>query len=286
MELGCSVVAPLAPHKHTHTVVFLHGRGDTSQNMADALLRWTRDSRGRTLMDEFPSVRWVFPQAEPSLVETTGETWPQWFDIWNILDMTDREELQAFGLKESVESVRRIVRREARAVGGYDRVVLAGISQGGATAAHVLLHLGALEDGGVEKSVNTDEKGADEDEKAVEKVEEERPPRLCGLMGFSAWLPFPGGSLDETREVLGMEEFLDSKSDELVRNTPVFLGHCSDDPLVFIEYGQQLRDGLESFGMDVEWHEYPDGGHWFNAPFGMDDAVEFLKAQGIPIVKQ
>ncbi|KAI1454618.1 alpha/beta-hydrolase [Annulohypoxylon moriforme] len=277
MELGCSVVAPLAPHKHTHTVVFLHGRGDTSQNMADALLRWTRDSRGRTLIDEFPSVRWVFPQAEESLVETTGDFWHQWFDIWNILDMTDREELQAFGLKESVESVRRIVRREARAVGGYDRVVLAGISQGGATAAHVLLHLGVEgEEVGGEKSADAD---------ADENAEGERPPRLCGLMGFSAWLPFPGGSLEETREVLGLEEFLDSKSDELVKNTPVFLGHCSDDPLVFVEYGKQFRDGLASFGMDVKWHEYPDGGHWFNAPFGMDDAVEFLKAQGIPMVK-
>ncbi|KAI8959528.1 hypothetical protein F5Y11DRAFT_301651 [Daldinia sp. FL1419] len=62
MELGCSVISPLAPHKHTHTVIFLHGRGDTSRNMADALLsRWTRDSRGRSLVDEFPSVRWVFP---------------------------------------------------------------------------------------------------------------------------------------------------------------------------------------------------------------------------------
>ncbi|KAI2471142.1 alpha/beta-hydrolase [Annulohypoxylon bovei var. microspora] len=281
MELGCSVVAPLTSHPHTHTVVFLHGRGDTSQNMADALLRWSRDSRGRTLMDEFPSVRWVFPQAEPSLVETTGDHWPQWFDIWNILDMTDREELQAFGLKESVESVRRVVLREAEAVGGLNKIVLAGISQGGATAAHVLLHLGEFE--GEKEGEGEDEKSANAG--TVARVEDLRP-RLCGLMGFSAWLPFPGGSLDETREVLGLEgELLDSKSDEIVKNTPVFLGHCSDDPLVFIEYGQQLRDGLESFGMDVKWHEYPDGGHWFNAPFGMDDAVEFLKAQGIPIIK-
>ncbi|KAI0895073.1 alpha/beta-hydrolase [Annulohypoxylon nitens] len=286
MELGCSVVAPLSPHPHTHTVIFLHGRGDTSQNMADALLRWTRDSRGRTLIDEFPSVRWVFPQAEPNLVESSpiGEHWPQWFDVWNILDMTDREELQALGLKESVESVRRIVRREARKVGGFDRVVLAGISQGGATAAHVLLHLGEEGDAINEKSA--DEEKEKEEEQEKEKEEETRPPRLCGLMGFSAWLPFPGGTLDETREILGLEEFLDSKSDELVRNTPVFLGHCADDPLVFVEYGKQMRDGLTSFGMDVSWHEYPAGGHWFNAPFGMDDAVEFLKAQGIPMVKQ
>ncbi|KAI1100429.1 alpha/beta-hydrolase [Jackrogersella minutella] len=277
VELGCSVVAPLAPHKHTHTVVFLHGRGDTSQNIADALLRWSRDSRGRTLIDEFPGVRWVFPQAEPMPVETTGDVWPQWFDVWNILDMTDREELQALGLRSSVQSVRRIVRSEAVAVGGLHRVVLAGISQGGATAVHALLHMGMLGRG--EKRVETGEQqGAAGEEKTG-------PAKLCALMGFSGWLPFPGGSLDETREVLGLEEFPDSRSDELVRNTPVFLGHCNDDPLVFVEYGRQLRDGLRAWGMEVKWHEYADGGHWFNSPVGMDDAVEFLKAQGIPAAK-
>ncbi|KAI1412703.1 alpha/beta-hydrolase [Hypoxylon sp. FL1857] len=268
MELGCSVVAPLAPHKHTHTVIFLHGRGDTSQNMADSLLRWDRDSRRRSLIDAFPSVRWVFPQAEERLVETSGETWNQWFDVWNILDMTDREELQAVGLSASVEALRRIVRREAKSVGGLDRVVLAGISMGGATAVHTLLHLSA-EDGHGE----------------VVDTENDVPPRLAGIMAFCSWLPFPGGSLEETREVLGLEEFLDSESDKMVRNTPAFLSHCADDPLVFVEYGRQLRDGLVGFGMDVEWHEYPDGGHWINSPQGIDDAVEFLKAQGLPVAK-
>ncbi|OTA99955.1 hypothetical protein M426DRAFT_76064 [Hypoxylon sp. CI-4A] len=272
MELGCSVVTPLAPHKHTHTVIFLHGRGDTSQNAAGSLLKWTRGSAHRSLVDSFPSVRWVFPQAEEREAVTSGEVWNQWFDIVNILDPLDGEDEQLLGLRASVESIRRIVRREARAVGGLEKIVLAGISQGGAAAVHALLHLGGLEDDG---------NGEGEDE-----------GRLCALMAFSAWLPFPGGSLEETREVLGLEGDDDdevnksqSDNDELVRNTPAFLGHCADDSLVFVEFGQQLRDSLRGFGMNVSWNEYSEGGHWIKSPKGVDDAVAFLEKQGIPAAK-
>ena len=31
------------------------------------------------------------------------------------------------------------------------------------------------------------------------------------------------------------------------------------------------------FGANVTWKEYPDGGHWFNSPRGMDDVVAFLE---------
>jgi len=34
---------------------------------------------------------------------------------------------------------------------------------------------------------------------------------------------------------------------------------------------------LVRFGAQrVEWNVYPDGGHWFHAENGMDDAVNFL----------
>ncbi|XXH01201.1 Putative rhomboid protease [Hypoxylon texense] len=302
MELGQLVVAPLDPRHHTHTLIFLHGRGDTSANMTDALLRWSRNSRRRSLVDVFPTVRWVFPQAEARLVQSSvpaslggkgggeGEeeeketVWPQWFDIWNILDMSDSEELQAPGLRDSVASIRRIVRNEARKVGGLDRVLLSGISQGGATAVHALLHLGAVaaEDAPPEKLAEP---------RVVVDLDEPPPPaRLGGLLCFSCWLPFPGGTLDETREVIGLDDddggLVREKGDEIVRHTPAFLGHCADDPVVFPEYGRLLRDELRGFGMEVEWNEYPDGGHWLNSPQGVDDVVEFLKARGIPAVEE
>ena len=100
------------------------------------------------------------------------------------------------------------------------------------------------------------------------------PQRLGAFLGFSCRMPFPARSLAETRNVLGLEGVPDS--DEVLRNTPVLLEHCIDDPLVLVGNGRILRDTLRGFGAEVLWKEYPKGGHWFNSPAGVDDAVEFL----------
>jgi predicted esterase len=87
-------------------------------------------------------------------------------------------------------------------------------------------------------------------------------------------MPFPGRTLAETRNVLGLENVPDN--DEVLRNTPMLLEHCVDDPVVLIGNGRVLRDSLRGFGAQVSWKEYPDGGHWFNSPAGIDDVVDFL----------
>jgi predicted esterase len=266
MELGRSIVAPET--EHTHTVVFLHGRGGTARDLADGLFL-LRDSSRRSLCDIFPSARWVFPQAELLFCEENGQDWSQWFDVWNTLDLTDREEVQAPGLQSSVRSLIRLIHQEALKVGGLDKVFLAGFSQGGDTAIYALLHLPLLE------------YSSEPPRKRLRSNSEEGKPaqnRLAGLMGFSCRLPFPGGTLEETREVLGLDV---EPSDEILRNTPVFLAHCVDDPLVFVEYGRQCADALAAFGMQGVTREYPEGGHALNIPQGIDDIVIFLEAQGL-----
>ena len=54
MGIPFITIAPSAPH--THTVVFLHGRGDNGGNFT-ASLAHSRDSRNRNLVDAFPSFR-------------------------------------------------------------------------------------------------------------------------------------------------------------------------------------------------------------------------------------
>src|SRR5438045_1631603 len=137
MDLSFTTIPPSAAH--THTVVFLHGRGDTAQNFASSL-DYSMDSSDRSLLELFPSFRWVFPQAETrQCAAWPGDEMPQWFDKWNIRDFSEREELQTPGLRESVAGIRRILANEAAALDGkWDRIVLAGISQGGATGAHTL----------------------------------------------------------------------------------------------------------------------------------------------------
>jgi predicted esterase len=251
MDLPLIAIPPSAPH--THTVVFLHGRGDTAESFASSLL-YSRDSRNRTFPEIFPSFRWVFPQAEMrQCAAFPGDEVSQWFDIWNVSNFLEREELQATGLRESVASTRRILVSEATVLGGqWERLVLAGISQGAAVGVHTLLNLNLP--------------------LAVEG--QQVPRRLGAFLGFSCRMPFPGRSLAETRKVLGLEHTADT--DEVLHNTPVLLEHCVDDPLVLVGNGRDLRDTLRGFGAQVTWKEYPEGGHWFNSPDGADDAVEFL----------
>ncbi|GAB1319296.1 Phospholipase/carboxylesterase/thioesterase domain-containing protein [Madurella fahalii] len=251
-----TIIYPPSTSTHTHTVIFLHGRGDNIQSFTRALSYW-RDARGRSLMDAFPSFKWVFPQAPPRPVAATAtahrgpEVWPQWFDVWNVRDFADREEVQAEGLREMVPRIRDLVAREAGALAGrWDRVVLAGISMGAATGVHTLFNLDVPFEGG---------------------------GRLAAFMGFCARCPFAGRGLQGMREVLGLDGTLGPGVDGVLRATPMLLEHCVDDPLVKIEGGRGLRDTLRGFGASVEWKEYPVGGHWFQEPDGANDVVEFLE---------
>ncbi|KAG5921501.1 hypothetical protein E4U42_005837 [Claviceps africana] len=229
-------VGPSPGHEHTHTAIFLHGRGGNIAHFHESL-QYTRDSRERTLADAFPSFRWVFPQAPRR----------QWFDVWNVRDFSDNEELQLAGLREVVPQIRDLLAREAARLGGrWDRVVLMCISMGSATSVHTLFNL----------DVPTPER------------------RLGAFVGFSGRCPFAGRSLDEMRRLLGLEA-CPAHGDVLV-NTPMMLQHCVDDPLVKIDWGRRQCEVLRSFGATVTWCEYPDGLHWMNSPEGTDHVVEFL----------
>ncbi|KAK4176792.1 putative acyl-protein thioesterase [Triangularia setosa] len=243
MEMLSTCIIP-PTSRHTHTVIFLHGRGDTAGNFMPSFQEW-RDSESRSLPDLFPSVQWVFPQSElRSAARFPAARMSQWFDTWNIAKLHEREELQIEGLRESVTSIRVLVNKEAKRLGGqWENVVLAGLSQGGATAAHTMLSV---------------------------------TRGLGGLMVFSGRMPFPGRTLADTRLVLDLADV--PEEDSAVRATPVLVQHCVDDPLSRIKNGREVRDSLSSFGAQVEWREYPTGGHWFHSPDGIQDATRWLRA--------
>lgn len=71
--------------------------------------------------------------------------------------------------------------------------------------------------------------------------------RLAGIVALSTYLPQIGD--------LAAEMGPDS------RDTPVFWGHGSADPVVQPAWGRQSRDRMQALGIDVDWHEYPIGHH-------------------------
>ena len=66
--------------------------------------------------------------------------------------------------------------------------------------------------------------------------------RLAGIVGLSGWLPLAASTAAE-RHAANHE-------------TPVFLGHGRQDPMVPLARAAQSRDALIALGYTVEWHDY------------------------------
>jgi len=91
------------------------------------------------------------------------------------------------------------------------------------------------------------------------------PQELAGIMALSAYMLFPERMLSESS---------DANSD-----TPVFIGHGSQDPVVPYSLGQAACALLKDTNRPVEWHSYPiphsvsqpeiaDIGFWMKARLG------------------
>jgi len=67
--------------------------------------------------------------------------------------------------------------------------------------------------------------------------------KLAGIMALSAYLLFP--------------ERLEGELSKANAETPVFIGHGTQDPVVPFFLGQAVRSALQSGSWPVEWHTYP-----------------------------
>jgi phospholipase/carboxylesterase len=68
------------------------------------------------------------------------------------------------------------------------------------------------------------------------------PEKLAGLLGLSGYLPIHATVPNERHSAN--------------HDTPIFLAHGKDDPIVPIESAEKSRDMLRKLGYQVEWHEY------------------------------
>ncbi|GAB1312160.1 Acyl-protein thioesterase 1 [Madurella fahalii] len=117
-----------ATARHTATVIFIHGLGDTGHGWAGAVENWRRRQR----LDE---VKFILPHA-PSIPITCnwGVKMPGWYDIHTIdgsADSLRRNEDEA-GILLSQAYFHELIQKEIDSGIPADRIVIGGFSQGGA----------------------------------------------------------------------------------------------------------------------------------------------------------
>lgn len=141
---------------HTHTLILLHGRGDSGPSFGSGFYVATPSS-GFSLAALYPGLKFVFPTTALRYSSTHRMRLTEWFDIVSLTSPEEDGEKQREGLREAVDHVDALIALEVAHGIPEERIFLGGISQGCATALHVLLASGR---------------------------------RLGGFVGMSGWLPF------------------------------------------------------------------------------------------------
>ncbi|KAI5922333.1 Phospholipase/Carboxylesterase-domain-containing protein [Camillea tinctor] len=117
-----------AAAKHTATLIFVHGLGDTGYGWATAAENWRRRQR----LDE---VKFVLPHApRMSVTSAAGMSMPSWYDIVALSGRTEdlRARQDEQGILVSREYLHGLIQAEIDSGIPANRIVLGGFSQGGA----------------------------------------------------------------------------------------------------------------------------------------------------------
>ncbi|KAG7097389.1 hypothetical protein E1B28_004739 [Marasmius oreades] len=129
-----------AVKKHTATVIFVHGLGDSGHGWKPVAEMFSADP-------SLSHVKWVLPHARPRPVTANmGMVMPSWFDIKSF---TFRAAEDEEGMMESVRYLTTLIDAEVASGLQPERIVLGGFSQGAALSLLTGLTLKELKLGGV-----------------------------------------------------------------------------------------------------------------------------------------
>ncbi|KAF8076711.1 Phospholipase/Carboxylesterase-domain-containing protein [Lyophyllum atratum] len=109
--------------KHTATVIFVHGLGDTGHGWKPVADMFRDDTA-------LKHVKWILPHSPTRSVKANmGMEMPSWFDIYSFGFDTDEDEM---GMLESARQINQLISTEVESGTDPSRIVLGGFSQGAA----------------------------------------------------------------------------------------------------------------------------------------------------------
>lgn len=277
------ITIPPASSTHRSTIIFLHGRGQTAEYFHKSLLS-TAVKGHKTFRDALPHAKFVFPTAP--LMRATKyrrSLIHQWYD-----GSGDWEPEALGNMRDSVEYIHGLVREEIRVLGGdASKLVLAGFSQGCAMAltsfllwegdafgaivgmsgfmplnSHMteLLEGAGLDDGdSADGFVFGSDSSSDPDEPLDQDSGADTPIRQA-IKALKEEVELPDSA---------------SASPLSFLETPVFLGHGTEDPEVEYRHGHLSANLLEKMGINAQFHTYEKLQHCLSTDM-LTDVASFL----------
>eukprot|EP00934_Nitzschia_sp_Nitz4_P007812 Nitzschia sp. Nitz4//scaffold135_size62275//46161//47388//NITZ4_006356-RA/size62275-snap-gene-0.56-mRNA-1//1//CDS//3329535581//7802//frame0 len=128
---GTIIIAPRDEASQSALIVICHGLGDTAEGFADV---------AEHLANQMPYAKFILPTAPTQPVTMNmGMPMPSWYDIKGLSERSNEE---CKGMTESQARITGILEKEHETTGlPYNRMVLAGFSQGGALSLYTGLQL-------------------------------------------------------------------------------------------------------------------------------------------------
>lgn len=152
-----------APGKHSATIIFIHGLGDSAEGLEDIVEMWGSD---------FPQVKFILPSAGTMPISVYGGmSASAWYDIAS-MDEKGREKDPTTGIEESKAFIQSLVEQEIQSGVLLSRIILMGFSQGGAMTLFTGLQL-ALSDELLERGSRSGK----------------YPKRCAGLLVLAGYMP-------------------------------------------------------------------------------------------------
>lgn len=212
-----AIPTKLASSKHTATLIFCHGLGDTGHGWCENLFEAMKLNYLKVMCPNAP----VAP-----VTLNMGFKMPSWFDIKALTPGAPEDEA---GIIKSADVVKALIEDEIKAGIPPSRIVVGGFSQGGSVALHTL--------------VTYDKK-------------------LAGCVGLSTFLP--------------LHKKIPENFNPVNKDTKVFLGHGTADPVVNFDFGKKTKTVLDAFYSDVKFNSYNGMQHTSNNK-ELKDLQDYLK---------
>uniref|UniRef100_A0A915Q0X6 Transmembrane 9 superfamily member n=1 Tax=Setaria digitata TaxID=48799 RepID=A0A915Q0X6_9BILA len=226
-EMAEPVVIP-PRSKHTASIIFLHGLGDTGHGWSSVFADEIRHDH----------IKYICPHAPTRAVTLNfGMQMPAWYDLYGLTPNVEEDEE---GINESTMIVHSLIDAEIEAGIPSERVMVGGFSMGGALA----LYSGLIYDKPLAGIIGLSSF-------LVQRT------KLPG--GFSAIINLTGGKFLSRWSAQEMHVLFQNHTAN--KNVQIFMGHGGQDCLVPLSFGQMTEAYIKNFNPNINMKVYPRMAH-------------------------